>query len=133
MGIGRCLHIDFSTKKSNGLIFKNIEALATIETDGIHNFRIGEKQIATGRKYSTTEPGWTWDVGLQVGLFHGKVSKGQPSSYTEESSSEIVKINVVGSRARKKNVGMRSVSLAYLSGCLVILLILMLSVRRGSN
>ena len=78
MGIGRCLHIDFSTKKSNGLIFKNIEALATIETDG--------------RKYSTTEPGWTWDVGLQVGLFHGKVSKGQPSSYTEESSSEIVKI-----------------------------------------
>ena len=92
MGIGRCLHIDFSTKKSNGLIFKNIEALATIETDGIHNFQIGEKQIATGRKYSTTEPGWTWDVGLQVGLFHGKVSKGQPSSYTEESSSEIVKI-----------------------------------------
>ena len=73
MGIGRCLHIDFSTKKSNGLIFKNIEALATIETDGIHNFQIGEKQIATGRKYSTTEPGWTWDVGLQVGLFHGKV------------------------------------------------------------
>ena len=81
MGIGRCLHIDFSTKKSNGLIFKNIEALATIETDGIHNFQIGEKQIATGRKYSTTEPGWTWDVGLQVGLFHGKVSKGQPSSH----------------------------------------------------
>lgn len=133
MGIGRCLHIDFSTKKSNGLIFKNIEALATIETDGIHNFQIGEKQIATGRKYSTTEPGWTWDVGLQVGLFHGKVSKGQPSSYTEESSSEIVKIKCCRVQGPEKNVGMRSVSLAYLSGCLVILLILMLSVRRGSN
>lgn len=102
MGIGRCLHIDFSTKKSNGLIFKNIEALATIETDGIHNFQIGEKQIATGRKYSTTEPGWTWDVGLQVGLFHGKVSKGQPSSYTEESSSEIVKIKCCRVQGQEK-------------------------------
>jgi len=85
------VNLSSNTNFSN-LLLRNIEALATIETDGIHNFQIGEKQIATGRKYSTTEPGWTWDVGLQVGLFHGKVSKGQPSSYTEESSSEIVKI-----------------------------------------
>ena len=92
LGIAMCLNIDFSNRKSNGLMLKNIEALATTETEGIHNFQIGEKQITTGRKYSTTEPGWTWDVGLQVWLFQGKVSKGQPSSYREESGSEIVKI-----------------------------------------
>lgn len=93
--IALTLEMNHSSHK-NLLTLANIEALAkgdeTTTEDKEKTYQVGEKTITSGKKYSTTEPGWSWDVKAGVWLFEGKVSHSKPSHYTEDSSSESVKI-----------------------------------------
>jgi len=69
------------------LSFANIEALAT-ENDGKNKGEPTDREeTRTVTVKKTNETGFSWDIGLNVWLFNGKVSKKSPTSSWEETTT----------------------------------------------
>lgn len=90
--------ISFNSNKSHSiksLLMANVEALARGDEDStteVKTYQVGEKTITNGKKFSTTEKDWSWDVSLQIWFFKGSRSSSAPTNYTETSQSETIKL-----------------------------------------
>lgn len=64
---------------NNDLFLSNVEALARSE-DPTETWQVAE---ATKETYTSTTPGWTWDLKLNVWFFEGKIQHTTPPSTTK--------------------------------------------------
>ena len=96
VAIAVCAMINVNLNKVSNkgdLALANVEALAQNNTEvnpgaADDTWQIGDKTI-NGEVKETSEKGWTWSFSLKVWLFEGKVSNGQPSTFTVTNGTSV--------------------------------------------